>query len=66
MGLSVRDSLTGAHSNRSLVCFYSGPQERLNFSVTLSIRNTDAQHPIIINPVTYYDEVSGNCEGPLP
>ncbi len=36
--------------------FYSGGKDQMiNVAVTLSIRNTDLEHPIIIKSVTYYD-----------
>ena len=36
---------------------YSGPEDMLiNFAVTLSIRNTDLEHPIIIKSVRYFDD----------
>jgi len=35
---------------------YSGGKDQMiNFAVTLSIRNTDLEHPIIIKSVSYYD-----------
>ena len=35
---------------------YSGGKDQMiNFAVTLSIRNTDLQHPIIVKSVSYYD-----------
>ncbi len=35
--------------------YSGGKNQMINFAVTLSIRNTDLQHPIFIKSVSYYD-----------
>lgn len=39
----------------SHIYHHNSPDRGINLSATLSIRNTDGKHPIILNAVRYYD-----------